>query len=66
MMLRRGKFGKTDTALATVIGFLVLMAGATSFVLALRSHEWRFLWIAGGAIVLALVYLIAAIRRRPF
>ena len=65
-MLRRGKFNKTETALAGLIGFLVLMAGAIGFVLALRAQEWKFCWIAGGAITLALVYLIAAIRRRPF
>lgn len=65
-MLRRGKFGKIETALTGLIGFLILMAGAIGLVFALRAHEWKFCWIAGGAIVLALVYLIAAIRRRPF
>ncbi|HEY2802166.1 MAG TPA: hypothetical protein VGI85_16370 [Chthoniobacterales bacterium] len=65
-MLRRGKFGNTETALAAGIGFSVLVAGIIGVVLALRAREWKFCWIAGGAVVLALVYLIAAIRRRPF
>jgi hypothetical protein len=64
-MLRRGKFGGIDTILVWLIAFFLFAGGGIGIWLALTRGDWRIGFVGAGGIVLAAIYFIAAIRRRP-
>jgi arginine exporter protein ArgO len=64
-MLRRGKFSRIDTLLVWLIAFFLFAAGAIGIWLALTRSDWRIAFAGAGGIVFAVIYFVAAIRRRP-
>jgi hypothetical protein len=64
-MLRRGKFSKTEGWLVWLIGLILFAAGGTGVGLGISRGEWKIGFAGIGMIALAVIYLIAAIRRRP-
>ena len=64
-MLRRGKFNRTEKWLVWLIASFLLAAGATGIGLAIARGEVKLGIASIGVIALAIIYLIAAVRRRP-
>jgi hypothetical protein len=64
-MLRRGKLRKTEVWLIWLIALSLLAAGATGIGLGVIRGEWKLALPGAGVIALGVIYLIAAIRRRP-
>lgn len=64
-MLRRGKFGRTETGLVWMIALGLFAAGGTGIALAVARGEWKIGLLGAGVIALGAIYLLAALRRRP-
>ena len=64
-MLRRGKFNRTETWLVWSIASVLVAAGATGIGLAIARGEEKLAIASVGVFALAVIYLIAAVRRRP-
>jgi hypothetical protein len=64
-MLRPDKFTRTETWLVWLIASVLLAAGATGISLAIARGQGTLGIASVGVIAVALIYLIAAVRRRP-
>jgi apolipoprotein N-acyltransferase len=64
-MLRPKKFSPFETKALWGIAFLLIVAGISAALLALQQAQWRLGLASVGILVLAAVYIYAAIRGRP-
>jgi hypothetical protein len=64
-MLRPGKFTRIEAAIAWIFGFLLFAAGLTGAALAFTESNWRLGAASIGAIGIGILYILAALRRRP-
>lgn len=64
-MLRREKFSKTERWMVWLIALILFVAGGAGVGLGIGRGESKIGFAGIGVIALAIIYLIAAIRRRP-
>ena len=64
-MLRPNKFRPFETRVIWSIGLVLLGAGVAAAIVAWQRDHWRLALASAGILVLAGVYLWAALRGRP-